>query len=322
MRVGRQNVADRALMVLGLDDQLPETLLAQIARIPDIFSVRTAKVLTPIAAERNSWHRIVSRRGRPERGLLRHCYAPGNLRHLSLRILKWRPTSAAAQAYPRRAGTSEKELRVRKFLAAFTVATVLIGLAGMAGRGVYTASAAQTTLEGVAVGAQENPVVSTVRAPCACASSSMTLPRRSRTRRTVNGLSQDQVTAAHFHRAASGTNGPIIINLSLVPFTHLGTVQLSDADVADLRAGLLYFNAHSKDNPWWICALPAPPGGRPSADCRSRWTLVTAPSAGDAGLLGLSRDHSDAWQPFAALIVSAWQGRAPWYWRASERSSG
>ncbi len=42
---------------------------------------------------------------------------------------------------------------------------------------------------------------------------------------TVNGLSQDQVTAAHFHRAAIGTNGPIIINLSLVPFTqNSGTV--------------------------------------------------------------------------------------------------
>ncbi len=44
MRVGREKVRGRALMVLGLDDELPASLLAQIASIPNIFSARTAKL--------------------------------------------------------------------------------------------------------------------------------------------------------------------------------------------------------------------------------------------------------------------------------------
>jgi hypothetical protein len=164
----------------------------------------------------------------------------------------------------------------------------------------------KTTLEGVAVGALENPAVNgpdTVRVRFVFDDVAKTITYSA----TVNGLSQDQVLFAHFHRGAVGTNGPIIINLSLVPFTQIsGTVQLSDADVADLRAGLLYFNAHSKDNPGGFArfqlvlpAAPAPVAAAPA---------VTAPSAGDAGLLGLSSDHSDAWQPFAALIVLGMAG--------------
>lgn len=44
MRVGREKVRGRALMVLGLDDELSPELLDQIGRIPDIFSARTAKL--------------------------------------------------------------------------------------------------------------------------------------------------------------------------------------------------------------------------------------------------------------------------------------
>jgi hypothetical protein len=44
MRVGREKVRGRALMVLGLDDELSPDLLAEIARIPDIFSARIAKL--------------------------------------------------------------------------------------------------------------------------------------------------------------------------------------------------------------------------------------------------------------------------------------
>jgi plastocyanin len=66
----------------------------------------------------------------------------------------------------------------------------------------------------------------------------------------MSGLSPDQVTAAHIHRGPIGTNGPIIHNLSLVGFTQIsGQITLSDADVADLKAGNLYVNAHSVANP-------------------------------------------------------------------------
>jgi D-3-phosphoglycerate dehydrogenase len=44
MRVGRERVRGRALMVLGLDDELSPDLLQQIAGIPNIYSARTAKI--------------------------------------------------------------------------------------------------------------------------------------------------------------------------------------------------------------------------------------------------------------------------------------
>jgi D-3-phosphoglycerate dehydrogenase len=44
MRVGRQRVADRALMVLGLDDQLDAETLARITSMPNIFSARVARI--------------------------------------------------------------------------------------------------------------------------------------------------------------------------------------------------------------------------------------------------------------------------------------
>ena len=108
---------------------------------------------------------------------------------------------------------------------------------------------------------------------------------------------------AHFHRAPKGSNGPIIINLSLVPFTQIsGTVQLSDADVADLKAGNLDFNAHSKEFPGGFArfqlVLPAAP-----APAASPATGIAAPSTGDAGLLDRNADRTDGWVPFAALAA-------------------
>jgi D-3-phosphoglycerate dehydrogenase len=44
MRVGREAVRGRALMVLGLDDQLDATTLAEIARLPNIASARVARL--------------------------------------------------------------------------------------------------------------------------------------------------------------------------------------------------------------------------------------------------------------------------------------
>lgn len=44
MRVGREKVRGRALMVLGLDEEISPDLQREIGEIPDIFSVRTAKL--------------------------------------------------------------------------------------------------------------------------------------------------------------------------------------------------------------------------------------------------------------------------------------
>jgi D-3-phosphoglycerate dehydrogenase / 2-oxoglutarate reductase len=44
MRVGREKVRGRALMVLGLDDEIDLRTLSEIARIPNIFSARTARI--------------------------------------------------------------------------------------------------------------------------------------------------------------------------------------------------------------------------------------------------------------------------------------
>jgi D-3-phosphoglycerate dehydrogenase len=44
MRVGREKVRGRALMVLGLDEEISPELLRRIAAIPDIYSVRTARI--------------------------------------------------------------------------------------------------------------------------------------------------------------------------------------------------------------------------------------------------------------------------------------
>jgi D-3-phosphoglycerate dehydrogenase len=44
MRVGRERVRGRALMILGLDDELDAETLASITAIPNIFSARTARI--------------------------------------------------------------------------------------------------------------------------------------------------------------------------------------------------------------------------------------------------------------------------------------
>ncbi len=44
MRVGRQTQGSHALMVLGLDAEIDTQTQEEIEAIPDIFSVRTAKI--------------------------------------------------------------------------------------------------------------------------------------------------------------------------------------------------------------------------------------------------------------------------------------
>ena len=70
---------------------------------------------------------------------------------------------------------------------------------------------------------------------------------------TVNygGLSSNP-TAAHFHTAAMGANGPVAINIApsgppQSPITGMAT--LTDAQAQALTAGQMYINVHTPANP-------------------------------------------------------------------------
>ena len=58
-------------------------------------------------------------------------------------------------------------------------------------------------------------------------------------------------TAAHFHDAsAPGGNGPPIVPASNVGTSPIkGTATLTDAQIADVNAGKVYFNIHTAANP-------------------------------------------------------------------------
>jgi hypothetical protein len=185
---------------------------------------------------------------------------------------------------------------VKGFIAALAVAALAVGITGLVG-GDGTAHAAQFTIEGTATGAQEVPAVTgpgTAQVRFVFDDVAKTLTWQA----TVNGIDQGQVTAAHIHRAAAGSNGPIVHNLSLVPFvTASGVINLSDADIADLRAGNFYFNAHSQTNPGGFArfqltlpAAAAPPATTPVAQ---------RPATGSGGYL----DGSAGWLPFAVLAA-------------------
>ena len=65
-----------------------------------------------------------------------------------------------------------------------------------------------------------------------------------------NGLSGPAV-AAHFHDAsAPGGNGPPIVMTKDAGTSPIkGTAELTDAQIADLNAGKVYFNIHPAANP-------------------------------------------------------------------------
>ena len=56
--------------------------------------------------------------------------------------------------------------------------------------------------------------------------------------------------AAHFHDAsAPGGNGPPIVPATVTPSPIKGTATLTDAQIADVNAGKVYFNVHTAANP-------------------------------------------------------------------------
>jgi hypothetical protein len=55
--------------------------------------------------------------------------------------------------------------------------------------------------------------------------------------------------AAHFHDAAApGGDGPPIVPATVSPSPIKGTATLTDAQIADLNAGKVYFNVHTAAN--------------------------------------------------------------------------
>src|SRR5215204_2485765 len=136
---------------------------------------------------------------------------------------------------------------MKNILAAMVaIATLtLVSAASLGLAGTRDAHAATWTIEGFATGNEEVPAVNTtsrafVRFVFNDVTNTLTYAV------TQSGFSADQVTAAHIHRGARGVNGPIVHNLSLTGFVQVaGTINLSAADVADLRAGNYYFNIHS-----------------------------------------------------------------------------
>lgn len=119
------------------------------------------------------------------------------------------------------------------------------------------------------------------------------------------GLPLDQVTASHIHRAAPGVAGPPVFTLASAPFAVVsGTVTLSGADVADLKAGNLYVNIHSVANPAGFARGQVKlPGSAPGAPNTGDTPALSA-GGGDAPQLS-----GGALILASTLLLAAWRLR-------------
>ena len=199
---------------------------------------------------------------------------------------------------------------MKRFVAAMVaIATLaLVSGASLSLGSTRDAHAATWTIEGWATGAEEVPVVNTpgrafVRFVFNDVTNTMTYAV------TQSGFSADQVTAAHIHRGARGVNGPIVHNLSTVGFVQVaGTLNLSAADVADLRAGNFYFNIHSGANPGGYARmqLMLPSGAMPQTQPPRPMPPVSPPRTGDGGFQG----YSDTLLPLLGVLAFATGGTA------------
>jgi Cu/Zn superoxide dismutase len=113
------------------------------------------------------------------------------------------------------------------------------------------------------------------------------------------GLSANLVTAAHIHRGAAGTNGPVVYALATAGFDDVaGSITLTDADVSDLRAGNFYLNIHSTGNPAGFArGQIVLPGGAAGG--------LGAPRTGDGGLVGQEQGRSAPLYGLAAFALAA-----------------
>ena len=140
-------------------------------------------------------------------------------------------------------------VNLRRVSALAVLAGLLVMLTAVIVADEQRVEAAITTIELQMTGAQEVPPVTSPGSVFARLTFD-DVTREVGFALTVSGLSPDQVTGAHIHRGAAGTNGPIIHPFSNTGFTIVsGKVTLSEAEVADLRAGNLYVNAHSIAHP-------------------------------------------------------------------------
>jgi hypothetical protein len=185
-------------------------------------------------------------------------------------------------------------------------ALALVSFASLGVAGTRDAHAAVWTIEGFATGAEENPPVNS--------------PGRAFVRFTFNdvtnvltyavtqsGFSADQVTAAHIHRGAKGVNGPIIHNISLTGFVQAaGSINLSAADVADLRAGNYYFNIHSTANPGGYARMQLMLPAAALAPTPGASMPVRPPATGSAGL----KSYSDTLLPLLFVLAFGMSGTA------------
>ncbi len=99
---------------------------------------------------------------------------------------------------------------------------------------------------------------------------------------TVNysGLSSG-LAAAHLHAGATGSNGPVIVNLApttgATSGTISGTFPVMAADEAGLLAGDVYINLHT----------PVNPGGELRGQLTLALEVETIPTMGEWGLMAL-----------------------------------
>jgi hypothetical protein len=183
---------------------------------------------------------------------------------------------------------------VRYGLRPVATLVAIIAVLAAAGLAARQAEAAVITFEVEMIGANEVPAASSPGSGFA----RFTFDDQTRVLTYavwMRGLSSNQVTASHIHRAPAGVAGPAVYTLAAGPFdTVSGSITLTEADVADLKAGNLYVNIHSVANPGGFARgqLRLPAASAPAAP-------ASLPRTGDGGFAAPASST-----PWAALLLA------------------